>query len=181
VEPQALCAGKSLGLAATERLVWNPGIAADVAIPVIEEGTQTIALGKQIGSVAGVMLVLTVTHALGLTGISKVLRLRGERLEEMSFSVRCIALLSAMGLLLFALHALEITIFALFYLAIGAMEGIEEALYYSASAYATLGRTAEYFPSDWRLVGALEALIGFLLIGWSTAFIVSKTDKLMPG
>ena len=48
-------------------------------------------------------------------------------------------------------------------------------------AYATLGRTADYFPPDWRLIGALEALIGFLLIGWSKAFIVSKANRLMPG
>ena len=61
------------------------------------------------------------------------------------------------------------------------MQTVEEALYYSASAYATLGRGAEFFPADWRLIGALEALIGFLLIGWSTAFIVSKVNRLMPG
>jgi hypothetical protein len=84
------------------------------------------------------------------------------------------------GLLLLGLHTLEIGIFAAFYLWIDAMQTIEESLYYSAAAYATLGRTADYFPSDWRLMGAIEALIGFLLIGWSTAFIVSKVNRLMP-
>lgn len=126
------------------------------------------------------MLVMTVTHALGLTGISRLLDLRKEHLKEMSFSFKSIALMSGMGLLLLALHALEIGIFAVFYLLIDAMQTLEEALYYSASAYATLGRTADYFPADWRLIGALEALIGFLLIGWSTAFIVSKANRLMP-
>lgn len=50
--------------------------------------------------------------------------------------------------------------------------------HYSASAYATLGQAGEYPTYEWRLVGAIESLIGFLLIGWSTAFIVSKVDKL---
>lgn len=127
------------------------------------------------------MLIMTVTHALGLTGISQALNLSGERLKEMTFDFRSIGLLSGMGLLLLLLHTIEIGIFAFFYLAIGAMQNLEEALYYSASAYATLGRTAEFFPRDWRLIGALEALIGFLLIGWSTAFIVSKATRLMPG
>lgn len=126
------------------------------------------------------MLVMTVVHALGLTAISKILKLREGRLKEMSFSVKSIALLSAMGFLLLGLHTLEIAIFAGFYLSIDAMETTEEALYYSASNYATLGRTADYFPSDWRLMGAMEGLMGFLLIGWSTAFIVSKGNRLMP-
>ncbi|WP_396593021.1 ion channel [Brevundimonas sp. R86498] len=126
------------------------------------------------------MLVMTVVHALGLTAISKVLKLRKDRLKEMSFSFRSISLLSATGLLLLSLHTFEIAIFAGFYLLIDAMGTVEEALYYSASNYATLGRTDDYLPPDWRLIGALEALIGFLLIGWSTAFIVSKSNRLMP-
>lgn len=148
---------------------------------MVEEGAQTITLGKQLGAAGGMMLVMTIVHALGLTGISKALDLRTEHLKEMSFSFKSIALMSGMGLLLLVLHTIEIGIFAVFYLWIDAMQTAEEALYYSASAYATLGRTADYFPSDWRLMGAIEALIGFLLIGWSTAFIVSKVDRLMPG
>lgn len=148
---------------------------------MVEEGAQTVTLGKHLAAAGGMMLVMTVTHALGLTGISKLLNLRKEHLKEMSFSFKSIALMSGMGLLLLVLHALEIGVFAGFYLLIGAMQTLEEALYYSASAYATLGRTADYFPPDWRLMGALEALIGFLLISWSTAFIVSKANRLMPG
>lgn len=147
---------------------------------MVEEGAQTVTLGKQLAAAGGMMLVMTVTHAFGLTGISKLLNLRKDHLKEMSFSFKSIALMSGMGLLLLVLHAFEIGIFAGFYLLIGAMQALEEALYYSASAYATLGRTADYFPPDWRLIGALEALIGFLLIGWSTAFIVSKANRLMP-
>lgn len=126
------------------------------------------------------MLVMTIVHALGLTGISKALDLRKDHLKEMSFSLKSIFLMSGMALMLLGLHTIEIGIFAAFYLWLDAMQNVEEALYYSASAYATLGRTAEYFPDDWRLIGAIEALIGFLLIGWSTAFIVSKVNPLMP-
>lgn len=58
------------------------------------------------------------------------------------------------------------------------MHSLEEALYYSASAYATLGQTAEYFPDEWRLIGAVEALIGFVLISWSTAFMATTLNRL---
>ena len=121
---------------------------------------------------------MTVIHSLGLLGISRILRLDESRLEEHELNFSAMALMGMLGLSLFALHIAEIFVFAGFYLAVGALESLEEALYYSASAYATLGRTAEYFPEDWRLIGALEALVGFLLIGWSTAFMVGTMRKL---
>ena len=84
------------------------------------------------------------------------------------------------GLLLMALHFMEIFIFAIVLSGqSGAMHSLEEALYYSASCYATLGDAAANFPNEWRLVGALEALIGFVLIGWSTAFMVRTLRKII--
>ena len=88
-------------------------------------------------------------------------------------------MLSAVALLLFALDAFEIGLFAAFYLAVGAFAGIEDALFYSTTAYATLSQPADDFPLEWRLVGAMEGLIGFLLIGWSTAFLVTDMNRLL--
>lgn len=147
-------------------------------LPLVVAESETIELGLQLGASALLVLLMTIVHGLGLVGISKLLNLKGDRLKELDFDSRAIILMCGMALLLFALHILEIWIFAAFYLLIGAMTTLENALYYSASAYATLGRTADYFPDDWRLIGALEALIGFLLIGWSTAFIVSRFNRL---
>ena len=139
---------------------------------------EAVALSLQFGSAALLVVVMTLVHGLGLATITRILRLEGKRLEELEFDVRAIALICATALLLFALHLGEIFIFAGFYLAVGALDGLEQALHFSASTYATLGLTDENFPADWRLLGSLEAIIGFLLIGWSTAFIVSRVNKL---
>ena len=144
----------------------------------MESDVEPVALGLQLGSAAGLVVVMTLVHGLGLVGISRALNLKGERLEEHDFDFRAVLLMCSMALSLFLLHLLEIAIFAAFYLLVGAIDTLEEALYFSASTYATLGRTEEYFPTDWRLLGSIESLIGFLLIGWSTAFIVSRVDKL---
>jgi hypothetical protein len=144
----------------------------------MSEQVSTIDLGLQFGSAAGLVLLMVIVHSAGLILISKALRLREDRLRSHKLNVGAFALLGAFGLLLFALHIAEIFIFAGFFLLVGAMETLEEALFYSASAYATLGWTAEYFPPEWRLIGALEALIGFVLIGWSTAFMVSTMKQL---
>ena len=144
----------------------------------MDETSATLDLGIQLAVAGALVLVMTMTHSMGLVGISRLLRLEKDRLLEHDFNLSAVALLGWFGLLLFALHITEICIFAAFYLAVGAMHSVEEALYYSATAYATLGWTADFFPNEWRLIGALEALIGFILIGWSTAFMVSTMRRL---
>lgn len=144
--------------------------------PGIDDGT--LELGAQFAASAGLVLMMVMIHSVGLLAISRLLHLRSEELKEKSLDLRSIGLLGTMGLLLFSLHVLEIFVFALFYLAVGGMQTLEESLFYSASAYATLGWTADYFPPEWRLIGAVEALIGFLLLGWSTAFMVGTMNRL---
>lgn len=142
------------------------------------EETDAIQLGAQIAVSAGMVLFMTILHSLGLVGISSILNLNKERLEEHDFNWRAILLLGSVGLLIFTLHIVEIWIFAAVYLMLDTMQTLEEALYYSASAYATLGRTAEYFPQEWRLLGAVEALIGFVLISWSAAYVATTMNRL---
>lgn len=122
---------------------------------------------------------MTLLHGAGVVAISKALRLDGERPRRRRFHLETVPVLSAVALLLFALHSLEIALFAALYLAVGAFAGLEEALFYSATAYATLSQPSAGFPLDWRLVGAMEGLIGFLLIGWSTAFLVTDMNRLL--
>ena len=56
---------------------------------------------------------------------------------------------------------------------------IEQALYYSISAYSTIGEAGPILPPAWRVVGALEAINGMLLLGWSTAFLYKILDHLL--
>ncbi|MET1112114.1 MAG: two pore domain potassium channel family protein [Allosphingosinicella sp.] len=122
---------------------------------------------------------MTLVHGAGVVAISQALRLDGERPRRRRFHLETVPILSAVALLLFLLHTLEIFLFAGFYLAVGAFAGLEEALFFSTTAYATLAQPELGFPVDWRLVGAMEGLIGFLLIGWSTAFFVTDMNRLL--
>ena len=133
----------------------------------------------QLVAAAALALAATIMHGVGVAGIAHALGLDRERRRVRRLHPRTIATLSAVALLLFALHLGEIALFAFFYLAVGALAGVEEALFFSASAYATLAQPETQFPVQWRLLGALEGLIGFLLIGWSTAFFVTDMNKLL--
>jgi Ion channel len=145
----------------------------------LTDTTEVAALGWQLAVVACFVLLMVLIHSAGLVGISRALRLQDEGSIPNEFGVRALILMGSYGLLLMVLHFAEISIFAAFYLAVGTMHSVEEALYYSASCYATLGDAAADFPHQWRLVGALEALIGFVLIGWSTAFMARTLRKII--
>jgi len=138
----------------------------------------TIALGLELTVAAGSVFLMVVIHSVGLIGISHLLRLNDERLKRHEMNFRAIVLMAQLGLTIFVLHLIEIGIFAAFYLWVGGIDTLEEAIHYSASTYATLGAPAGYLPREWRLIGSIEALIGFVLIGWSTAFMVSTMRKL---
>ena len=133
----------------------------------------------QLVSAALLIVVTAVLHGAGVAGIAHWLGLDRERPKTRRLHPRTVAILSGVALLLFALHVAEITLFALFYLAVGAAVDLEQALFNSASAYTTLGQPDADFPQPWRLLGALEGLTGFLLLGWSTAFFVTDMNRLL--
>jgi hypothetical protein len=133
----------------------------------------------QLLAAAALAMAATLIHGVGVAGIAHVLGLDRAPPKVRRLHPRTIAILSAVALLLFALHLAEIALFALFYLAVGALAGLEQAFFFSASAYATLAQPETNFPLEWRLLGALEGLIGFLLIGWSTAFFITDMNKLL--
>ncbi|WP_431468971.1 hypothetical protein [Sphingosinithalassobacter sp. LHW66-3] len=139
---------------------------------------QAVTLGTQLGVAGLSVLLMTMVHGLGLLLVMRLFNLAPENLAEREVNSRSMLRLGALGVALFALHLIEIGMFAVFYRVIGALETAEEALYFSASAYATLGRPEEGFPHEWRLMIAVEAVIGFVLISWSAAFIVSAINSL---
>ena len=136
-------------------------------------------LGTQFIAGSFLVVLMIIVHGLGVVGVTKLLRLEDEALKAHQLNGRAFGLLTSMALSMFAIHAFEIWIYAAFYLAVGAIGDLETALYFSASAYTTLGHPDVAFPIEWRLVGAFEGLTGFLLIGWSIAVFVTDMNKLL--
>ena len=124
------------------------------------------------------IILVTIIHGTGITLSGNLFNYEKIELKKRRLAFRELYLMVPMALLLFALHAIEIGVFAAFYLLVGAIGSLEEALYVSASSYTTLGHT-EYIANEWRLVGAFEGLAGFLMIGWSAAVFVSDMDKVL--
>jgi hypothetical protein len=79
------------------------------------------------------------------------------------------------------LHLIEISVWALYYYADGALQDIQTALYFSAVTYTTTGYGDVVLPEAWRLVGGVEALTGILMCGWSTGFFFAVVSRMHRG
>ena len=75
-------------------------------------------------------------------------------------------------------HLVEIAVWALAYLWAGVHPGLELALYFSAVTYATIGYGDVVPPADWRLLSAMEGLIGILMCAWSGGFMFAIVSRL---
>ena len=135
-------------------------------------------IATQLGAAALLTLAMTIVHGAGVAGIAHGLGLDRRRIAG-GFHLRTVVILAAVALMLLGLHLIEIVLFGLFYYAVGAIGSLEEALFVSASAYSTLGHAEYVFPVEWRLLGAIEGVVGFLMLGWSTAFFVTDMNKLL--
>ena len=80
----------------------------------------------------------------------------------------------------FLTHIVQIWIWALlfYYLEPNTLPTFEAALYFSTSSFTTVGFGDVYLDENWRLLSSFEAANGFILFGWSTAFIFEILSKL---
>jgi len=78
------------------------------------------------------------------------------------------------------LHGVEAGVWAVAYRLLGAFPNTKSAMLYSLSAMTTYGNSYTSLPSEWRLMGDLEALNGMLLFGLSTAFLFAMIQRVRP-
>ena len=122
-----------------------------------------------------VMCICVVVHATGLAWALR--RLRRTPLTALQFWAVC-WLFIRLAAWLVLLHLGEIGVWAQSYVWGEAMHDTASALYFSAVTYTTTGYGDLVLPADWRLVGAVEALTGILMCGWSTAFFFAVVSEL---
>ena len=126
-----------------------------------------------------VMVTATVTiHFGGLLGLLYLLRRHGKgfRVQQSLARQGLVILLVMLGI--FAIHTLEIWLYAVVFLELGTMPDFETALYFSTSTFSSVGYGDVVLPAHWRLFGAIEAPNGLILIAWSTVFLISLMSRL---
>jgi hypothetical protein len=126
------------------------------------------------------LIVLTVViHVLGLGLVNRKARLISNSVVSGRYPtfMRVVAISITIWLAC-SLHALEAAIWAWAYRLLGALPDYKSAMLYSLSAITSYGHVNLYLEEHWQLMGALEALNGWLLFGLTTAFLFGIVNKL---
>jgi Ion channel len=123
----------------------------------------------------GLMAVCVVIHAVGVTSALRWLRYPVSGTHQFW---RGTWLFIGLAGWIILLHLIEITTWAVFYVRSDAMADLQSALYFSAVTYTTTGYGDVVLPHQWRLIGAIEALTGILMCGWSTGFFFAVVTRI---
>jgi hypothetical protein len=89
-----------------------------------------------------------------------------------------LAITSGMTLSAVALHGMEAALWARVYRFLKALPDYRVAMLYSLNAITSYGHANLQLEERWQLMGAMEALNGWLLFGLSTAFLFAMMQKL---
>jgi hypothetical protein len=126
-----------------------------------------------------VVLCLTLLlHGLGMTLVRKchavLVRLR----PSVPISHR--PAFSVLILLMLATHILEILLWAATLVLAGATANIQDASYYVAVTYTTLGYGENTLTANWRMVAPMIAISGLFAFGWTTSTLFNIVQEILP-
>ncbi len=126
-----------------------------------------------------VLICVTVTiHAIFLDVLIRWIEKTSNSVRLLFKSYWKIPLLVSAVFGVFVAHIIQIWLWAIFYLLAGAIDTLEASLYFSTSTFTTVGFGDIVLNEQWRLVSAFQSANGFILFGWSTAFIFEIMSRL---
>lgn len=133
-------------------------------------------------AIGGLMIGMTVVlHALALDRIIRGTGRIEALMRKFRFRSWKALVIAAVVLAVFAAHIAEMWLWAGLYRLTAALPDMEAALYFSITAFTTLGFGDVVPAHGWRLLGAIEGANGLLLFGWSTAFTFEVVGQLYRG
>jgi hypothetical protein len=121
---------------------------------------------------SGLVALSVMIHAVGLIAIATAMPFLSRRLGLHNHIVGRTVVMTAIVMGILALLTIEVWSWAFAYDLLGATENFADSLYLSTAMFSTLGYGELAFDPSWRLLTALEGINGFIMIGWSTAYLV---------
>lgn len=127
-----------------------------------------------------VVIALTVViHTFGLIAVTRIVGPVTDMFRFGGHRSRTLAMITVVfGL--FAIMTIEVWLWAVAHVLTGSLDDFDTALYFSTVTFSTLGYGDVLAHPEWRLFTALEGVNGFLLIGWSTAYLVAAGTRIGP-
>lgn len=120
-------------------------------------------------------------HAMGTAWWIRRLRRKGKKSSSELKRRNVIWLLSSTATLLLTLQLLEVLVWASVYVMLPGVDGItnlEDAVYFSMVTFTTLGYGDITLVGPWRMFSAIQAAVGLLICGWSTAILLAIVQAI---
>jgi hypothetical protein len=137
-----------------------------------------MTLVREIGIAVGIVMVTLWLQSVGLAALILWIRraVAGDlhRLGPFRSAVLVVRLTGAV----IVLHGALILFWASCYRRL-CFSSWESALYFSASSYATVGYGDVVLPSNWRMLGPLQSIIGVLMCGISVSLLFATVTRLV--
>ena len=131
---------------------------------------------KQLILATIMVTAIALVHLIGLAVLTRMLRSHSRIFNRLRVLPLTLLLGATIGII--AIHTDEICLYAGVYEELGAVRTFEEALYFSTFTYAAIGYGDVLMPHQWRIFGAIEGAVGIIMLGWSTAYLVSLVSQL---
>ena len=135
--------------------------------PVVHEPRQLV-----VGAI--LMLVTAVVQTFGVVALEEFVDRFRDGVVRETTRARMLGLLCAVIIYLFALHLIEMCLWAALYLPCADYPSFAAALYESALAFTTMD--VAKLPPDWKFLSAAEGITGLLMFAWSTGVLFNQTS-----
>ena len=135
---------------------------------------QNLAVGS------GLVALTVLIHTVGLILVASVTPRLARRLGFHNHNVGRTLVMTGTVLGILAILTVEVWSWALAYMSLAATSDFASALYLSTAMFSTIGYGEVPIDPTWRLLTALEGINGFLMIGWSTAYLVGAATRHGP-
>jgi hypothetical protein len=118
----------------------------------------------------GVSVINIAIHALVMTTVVRVARVRGGQNKSHSSVLLMVVMIPTVSILMIT-HTFEVLVWSLAYSMVNAAPAGVDLIYFAFVNYTTLGYGDVLPVERWRLLGPITAMNGIVLFGWSTALI----------
>jgi hypothetical protein len=126
-----------------------------------------------------IISMTVVIHTFGLIWVTHFMNWLTDKVRPQAHRSRLLAM-NTVVIGIFAVLTVEVWLWAVAYDVLHVFGDFETALYFSTTTFSTLGFGDLVTSEQWRLLAALESVNGFLLIGWSTAYLVAASMRVGP-
>jgi hypothetical protein len=134
-----------------------------------------------LNQVTAAVLLLTVTLCLQCAGVTTLVEWLKRVLTRDIHKhgpIYSATLVAKSAVVIVVLHGLVVLLWAGFYRS-RCFPSWQLAFYFSASSYSTVGYGDLILPSNWRLLGPLEAITGVLMCGLSVSVLFALVTRLL--